>query len=211
MENKNKDKIIIILIAVIAILLANNLVNNHSNNFLDEKHSFFDKSDDLILEDNQENLGDKEDIKESSDMKVHISGEINQEGVYTINEGDRLDDLIKEAGGLTEEANADSLNLAMKLNDQMKIYIPNKNEAVAEEDNPDQIVTNPNESNNSDKININQASKEELMTLPNVGEKRADAIIEYRDINKFESIEDIKNVTGIGDKYFNAMKDLITI
>ncbi|WP_297281114.1 DUF655 domain-containing protein [uncultured Anaerococcus sp.] len=211
MENKNKDKIIIILIAVIAILFANNLVNNHSNNFLDEKHSFFDKSDDLILEDNQENLGDKEDVKESSDMKVHISGEINQEGVYTINEGDRLDDLIKEAGGLTEEANADSLNLAMKLNDQMKIYIPNKNEAVAEEDNPDQIVTNPNESNNSDKININQASKEELMTLPNVGEKKADAIIEYRDINKFESIEDIKNVTGIGDKYFNAMKDLITI
>lgn len=116
----------------------------------------------------EESLDD--DAIEDSEKKVHISGEINQEGVYTIDEGDRLDDLIKQAGGLTNEADVKSINLALKLEDQMKIYIPNKSEVSAEESTT-QIVTSPQQTNSSNKININQASKEELMTLPNVGEK----------------------------------------
>lgn len=211
MNDKNKDKIIVGLIIAIALLLGNNIVKSHSDKTIGNKQSLFEAEDDMILDSNQassENFA--EDIKEDSEKKVHISGEINQEGVYIIDDGDRLDDLIKQAGGLTSEANVNSLNLAMKLEDQMKIYIPNKNEIPAEELTT-QIVTSPELSNNSDKININQASKEELMTLPNIGEKRAEAIIEYRNINKFENIEDIKNVTGIGDKFFEAMKDLITV
>ncbi|MDU1828644.1 helix-hairpin-helix domain-containing protein [Anaerococcus sp.] len=211
MNDKNKDKIIVGLIIAIALLLGNNIVKSHSDKTIGNKQSLFEAEDDMILDSNQassENFA--EDIKEDSEKKVHISGEINQEGVYIIDDGDRLDDLIKQAGGLTSEANVNSLNLAMKLEDQMKIYIPNKNEIPAEELTT-QIVTSPELSNNSDKININQANKEELMTLPNIGEKRAEAIIEYRNINKFENIEDIKNVTGIGDKFFEAMKDLITV
>lgn len=211
MNDKNKDKIIVGLIIAIALLLGNNIVKSHSDKTIGNKQSLFEAEDDMILDSNQassENFA--EDIKEDSEKKVHISGEINQEGVYIIDDGDRLDDLIKQAGGLTSEANVNSLNLAMKLEDQMKIYIPNKNEIPAEELTT-QIVTSPELSNNSDKININQASKEELMSLPNIGEKRAEAIIEYRNVNKFENIEDIKNVTGIGDKFFEAMKDLITV
>ena len=211
MNDKNKDKIIVGLIIAIALLLGNNIVKSHSDKTIGNKQSLFEAEDDMILDSNQassENFA--EDIKEDSEKKVHISGEINQEGVYIIDDGDRLDDLIKQAGGLTSEANVNSLNLAMKLEDQMKIYIPNKNEIPAEELTT-QIVTSPELSNNSDKININQASKEELMTLQNIGEKRAEAIIEYRNVNKFENIEDIKNVTGIGDKFFEAMKDLITV
>lgn len=211
MNDKNKDKIIVGLIIAIALLLGNNIVKSHSDKTIGNKQSLFEAEDDMILDSNQassENFA--EDIKEDSEKKVHISGEINQEGVYIIDDGERLDDLIKQAGGLTSEANFNSLNLAMKLEDQMKIYIPNKNEIPAEELTT-QIVTSPELSNNSDKININQASKEELMTLPNIGEKRAEAIIEYRNVNKFENIEDIKNVTGIGDKFFEAMKDLITV
>lgn len=211
MNDKNKDKIIVGLIIAIALLLGNNIVKSHSDKTIGNKQSLFEAEDDMILDSNQassENFA--EDIKEDSEKKVHISGEINQEGVYIIDDGDRLDDLIKQAGGLTSEANVNSLNLAMKLEDQMKIYIPNKNEIPAEELTT-QIVTSPELSNNSDKININQANKEELMTLPNIGEKRAEAIIEYRNVNKFENIEDIKNVTGIGDKFFEAMKDLITV
>lgn len=211
MNDKNKDKIIVGLIITIALLLGNNIVKSHSDKTIGNKQSLFEAEDDMILDSNQassENFA--EYIKEDSEKKVHISGEINQEGVYIIDDGERLDDLIKQAGGLTSEANVNSLNLAMKLEDQMKIYIPNKNEIPAEELTT-QIVTSPELSNNSDKININQASKEELMTLPNIGEKRAEAIIEYRNVNKFENIEDIKNVTGIGDKFFEAMKDLITV
>ena len=211
MNDKNKDKIIVGLIIAIALLLGNNIVKSHSDKTIGNKQSLFEAEDDMILDSNQassENFA--EYIKEDSEKKVHISGEINQEGVYIIDDGERLDDLIKQAGGLTSEANVNSLNLAMKLEDQMKIYIPNKNEIPAEELTT-QIVTSPELSNNSDKININQASKEELMTLPNIGEKRAEAIIEYRNVNKFENIEDIKNVTGIGDKFFEAMKDLITV
>ena len=135
--------------------------------------------------------------------------------MYDIKDGDRLDDLVKRAGGFTEKADLDSINLAMRLEDQMKIYIPN----IDENQNISAANTNLGvgavDSSNSDaldkKINLNFASKEELMSLPNIGEKRAQAIIDYRQENKFEKIEDIKNVSGIGDKYFEAMKDLITV
>ena len=213
MNEKNKDKIIIALIIAIAVLLGNDIVKNHFDKKIDSTQGIFESDDEMILDSGNNSAAEEsldDDAIEDSEKKVHISGEINQEGVYTIDEGDRLDDLIKQAGGLTNEADVKSINLAMKLEDQMKIYIPNKSEVSAEETTT-QIVTSPQQTNSSNKININQASKEELMTLPNVGEKRAEAIIEYRNVNKFESIEDIKNVTGIGNKFFEAMKDLITV
>ena len=145
-------------------------------------------------------------------MKVHITGQINREGVYEIKDGDRLEDLINKAGGLSPDADSKSLNLAMKLEDQMKIYIPSKDEILDQEDaSTDQIISNADPSSQEGKININEASKEELMTLPNIGEKRAQAIIDYRQSKKFETIEEIKNVTGIGDKFYQAMQDLITV
>lgn len=208
MEDNKKDKLIIGLIIAVVALLANTFINNYTNNSIDQKQGFFESEEQIEFEDKKAKENDK-DITEISELKVHISGEVNQEGVYTFNEGDRLDDLIKIAGGLTSQANTDSLNLAMKLEDQMKIYIPNINEPVDEVfDNQALISDN---SNNTNKININEADKDELMTLPNIGEKRAEAIIEYRQTHKFENIEDIKNVTGIGDKFFDTLKDLIRV
>src|SRR5699024_5313883 len=145
----------------------------------------------------------------------YITDEIKQYEVYHINEEDKFDDIVKRADNLSEKADINSINLTMKLEDQMKIYIPN----IDENQNINNGSTNlaigqiSNDSTNlqKNKININSASKEELMTLPNVGEKRAQAILDYRQENRFEKIEDIKNVSGIGDKYFEAMKDLITV
>lgn len=119
--------------------------------------------------------------------------------------------MINEAGGLTDKASEKTLNLAQRLDDQMKIYIPNIDEENSLENIDPNQAANISASSKSELININTASKEELMSLPNIGDKRADAIIEYRSANKFEKIEDIKNVTGIGDKFYEALKDLITI
>lgn len=216
MPKDKKDKIIFAGVIFLAFLFANILSN-------DGVKDFFNKSDDEIVMTDQEQAKIEEDSSKEeniddlsiNDKKVYVSGEIINSGVYDIKDGDRLDDLVKRAGGFTEKADLDSINLAMRLEDQMKIYIPN----IDENQNISAANTNLGvgavDSSNSDaldkKINLNFASKEELMSLPNIGEKRAQAIIDYRQENKFEKIEDIKNVSGIGDKYFEAMKDLITV
>ena len=210
MSDDKKDKIIYGLIIAVFILIANFA---YSNNIA----GIFDKSDKISLVD-EDNLTDedndidsKEEATHDSIKKVYISGEINKPGVYQIKDGDRLEDLINEAGGLTDKASEKTLNLAQRLDDQMKIYIPNIDEENSLENIDPNQAANISVSSKSELININTASKEELMSLPNIGDKRADAIIEYRSANKFEKIEDIKNVTGIGDKFYEALKDLITI
>lgn len=209
MENKNKDKVIIGLVIVIVMLFANNISKNKADDLSPSKFGLLDTDDEIIIdESNKISENNGEDI---IDMKVHISGEIKNPGVYSINDGDRLDDLIKRAGGFTETANESSLNLALRLSDQMKIYIPSIYEDTKEVEESLALISNPMTSVDNDKININTASKEELMSLPNIGDKRAQAIIDYRQENLFKDIEDIKNVTGIGDKYYQAMKDLITV
>lgn len=216
MPKDKKDKIIFAGVIFLAFLFANILSN-------DNVKDFFNKNDDeIVMTDQEQEKIDEEYSKEENiddlsinDKKVYISGEIINSGVYDIKDGDRLDDLVKRAGGFTEKADLDSINLAMRLEDQMKIYIPN----IDENQNISAANTNlgigsvdSSKSESLDKrINLNFASKEELMSLPNIGEKRAQAIIDYRQENKFEKIEDIKNVSGIGDKYFEAMKDLITV
>ena len=211
MSDNKKDKIIYGLIIAVFILIANFAYSNNIG-------GIFDKSDKISLVD-EENITDvdnniesiKEESIDDSIKKVYISGEINKPGVYQIKDGDRLEDLIEEAGGLTDKASDKTLNLAQRLEDQMKIYIPNIDEENSLENIDPNQAANISASSKSDLININTASKEELMSLPNIGDKRADAIIEYRSSNKFEKIEDIKNVTGIGDKFYEALKDLITI
>ena len=211
MSDDKKDKIIYGLIIAVFILIANFAYSNNIG-------GIFDKSDKISLVD-EENITDvdnniesiKEESIDDSIKKVYISGEINKPGVYQIKDGDRLEDLIEEAGGLTDKASDKTLNLAQRLEDQMKIYIPNIDEENSLENIDPNQAANISASSKSDLININTASKEELMSLPNIGDKRADAIIEYRSANKFEKIEDIKNVTGIGDKFYEALKDLITI
>lgn len=194
MKTDKKDKIIIALVIGVVLILAKN---------------FNERNDQILIEKNDEQveniIGEKEDNREvKKTKKVHISGEVNKAGVYEIEDDDRLDDLVKKAGGLTENADLNSINLSMILEDEMRIIIPNINDADKNID-PMPLM----DSTDDEKININTASKEELMTLPNIGEKRADSILEYRENNKFEKIEDIKNVSGIGDKFFEQLKDLI--
>ena len=206
MPKDRKDKFIFAAIIALAFLIA----NIFSDNSIIDK--FTTKEETIIVKDTdhkngkqEENTTEKDESPnlENFDKKVYISGEVLHSGVYDIKDGDRLDDLVKKAGGLTEKADINAINLALRLEDQMKIYIPNIDENQnINADNPKALgLSQPISNQNSQtKVNLNLASKEELMTLPNIGEKRAEAIIEYREKKRFEKIEEIKNVSGIGDK-----------
>lgn len=134
------------------------------------------------------------------DAYVDISGEINEPGIYKVDEDTRLFELIDKAGGLTANANLDAINQAEYVEDGQKIIIPAKS-----------ISNTATGIDSNGLININTASQVELMELSGVGEAIATRIIEYRSNNTFKTIDDIKNVKGIGDATFEKIKDKITI
>ena len=143
---------------------------------------------------------DEETNKESNEyIYVDIDGAVINPGVYELLEGSRVIDAINKAGGLEEKAFTQNLNKARKLIDGEKIYIYIEG---------DEYIKSL-QSNNL--ININIASVDALMSLPGIGEVYANRIIEYRYTKKFSSIEEIKNIEGIGDKTFEKLKELITV
>ncbi len=178
-----------------------------------------------------QNIEKKEQMKingKSLDKKedkicVYITGEVKNQGVYYLEENSRLCDLIDICGGLTEMAEISDINLAKKLVDSDKIVIPKIKDTI--DNNENNLITNIVEDeienlddvddidniNSSEKININTASKDMLQNLDGIGEKTAEKIIEYRKNNKFQKIEDIMEVSGIGEAKFEAIKDYICV
>lgn len=167
-----------------------------------------------------------------SKIKVDVKGAVKKEGVYELEEGARISDLIKVAGGLKSNASTKYLNLSKKLTDEMvvKVYtdkqIKNMNitytvqeeckcstEDISDCAGASTIIKGEESSSSStNKVSLNKATKEELMTLSGVGESKALAIIKYReDNNGFNAIEDIMNVSGIGESLYNKIKDFITL
>lgn len=149
---------------------------------------------------------------EAEEIYVHVCGCVRKPGVYQLHSGARTQEAIDAAGGFSEKANQTAWNLAEVLQDGMQIYIPSKEEAkeaLNEEQSSKKVLS---ASPKGDTVNINTASKEELVTLPGIGKSRADAIIACREEKgSFTSIEEIKNVAGIGEGIFNRLKDLITV
>lgn len=144
---------------------------------------------------------------------VEIKGEIKKPDVYILNENAIVKELIEAAGGLTENAELRNINRAKKLQNHELIYIANKNDANKETSNVSSEVNSSNNKvqlENGKKININTGTLEELKTLNGIGDSKAKSIIEYREQNGgYKSIEDIKNVTGIGEKMFERIKEQI--
>lgn len=128
---------------------------------------------------------------------VYLCGAVKNTGVYYFNEGERLWEIVKKAGGLDEDADTDAINMAAVLNDGEKIRIPYIGENIVSEE--DSL------------ININTASADELCTIPGIGPARANAIIAYREEigGRFENIEQLKEVSGIKDGSFNKIKPYI--
>jgi len=180
------------------------------------------------LENNiQTNETETEEEFSDDTIFVHVSGAVNKEGLVELKTNSRISDAIEKAGGIREDANTDSINLAYKLEDGMKIHIPTKQEVEKQTNNEDStqshittssgVSTNQEQSQNQQttqntKVNINTASQEQLETLPGVGPATATKILTYRKENgKFKKIEDIKQVTGIGEAKFEKMKEYITV
>lgn len=158
-----------------------------------------------------ENETETEDEKCNTKIKVYITGEVKNQGVIELEEGDRIADAIEKAGGQTEQASLKNVNLAYQLEDGQKIYIPNVNDNETEiiDDGASGVV---DDTTNQTVVNINKADETELQSLNGIGESLATSIVQYRKENgKFETIEDLKNVPGIGDSKFENIKEYIKV
>lgn len=192
---------------------------------------------------NEEEASEK--VEEKKMLHVDLKGAIKNPGVYEVEEGSIIRDVITLAGGTLDDAATDDINMSKKVSDEMVIYIYTKKEKneISKENNKtpskpqenevcnttsyniedcvekkESIIT-PSDTNNEKEseeenslVNINTASKDKLMELNGIGEVKASAIITYRNTNgKFQKIEDILNVSGIGDAVFSKIKDFITV
>lgn len=153
-----------------------------------------------------------EDEKDNTKIKVYITGEVKNQGVIELEEGDRIADAIEKAGGQTEQASLKNVNLAYQLEDGQKIYIPNINDTETEiiDDGASGVVDDATIKQTV--VNINKADEKELQSLNGIGESLAASIVQYRKENgNFETIEDLKNVPGIGDSKFENIKEYIKV
>lgn len=162
----------------------------------------------IITDNTQTQIQDKQ---EDITITVYVSGEVNFPGLVELPSDSRIADAIKACGDFTPLADKAKINLAQKLTDGMQIQVSSK--APVNNSNEQVNDTNSNSPNNnssSNLININTATKEDLDTLPGIGPATAQKIIDYRqEHGNFSSIEDIKNVKGIGEAKFSKMQDKI--
>ena len=242
---ENKKKAILLCCLLVLFLLSTFLLFQKNNTSKD--NVVYENLVEEKLEANLEtNLKEEEIEEEKIYYYVDVKGYVNNPGVYSIEKGKRVVDVINKAGGLKKDANTSLLNLSMEVRDAMVIIVYSNSElnnyqALQEKNKTTEEICHENIQNDacicntesddtskinetsskdeatssnevSSKININKASLEELMTLKNIGESKAKAIIEYRTtVGLFKTIDEIKNVSGIGDTIFESLKDFITI
>ena len=152
---------------------------------------------------------EKEESPEQDLITVDVKGAVKSPGIYDLPVGSRVHDAVQKAGGLTDEADSKSLNLAQKISDEALVYVPTKGEEAASQ----QAGSGTTASTSKDKkVNLNKASLEELKQVKGLGGKRAQDIIDHREANgKFKSVDELKKVSGIGAKTIEKLKDYVTV
>lgn len=200
----------IVPFAIVLIICISTLIIKENLNSRKEIYVLSEDSKEMTISEN-ENI-DKEESVSSEEVTVYISGEVKKPGIVTIKNGQRLAVAVEKVGGTTKDADLNRINMAIKLEDEKHYIIPKIGEEI------DIISNEKNDTNvdidrgNDSKININSATIEELEKIPGVGEATANKIINYRNENgEFKSIEEIKNVNGIGDKKYEDMKNIICL
>ena len=156
-----------------------------------------------------ENEVKKEEPVEQDLITVDVKGAVKAPGIYDLPVGSRVNDAVQKAGGLTEQADSKSLNLAQKVSDEALVYVPTKGEESASQQAGSGA---PSSTSKDKKVNLNKASLEELKQVKGLGGKRAQDIIDHRESNgKFKSVDELKKVSGIGAKTIEKLKDYVTV
>ncbi|MBX5325062.1 ComEA family DNA-binding protein [Streptococcus cristatus] len=155
------------------------------------------------------NKEEKEETLEQDLITVDVKGAVKSPGIYDLPVGSRVHDAVQKAGGLTEEADSKSLNLAQKVSDEALVYVPTKGEEAASQQAASGTIPSTSKEK---KVNLNKASLEELKQVKGLGGKRAQDIIDHRETNgKFKSVDELKKVSGIGAKTIEKLKDYVTV
>lgn len=209
---KNK-KTIIILASIISIIIVMILCIVFIKQKQNDNLFYIDSSE---TESNQNTEIKDEDAEERKIIFVHVIGEVEKPGLIDLSEGSRIFDAVEKTGGFTTNADITKINLAYVLEDGQKIVIPSVEETKVEESFNDYIESDAGEgvieeaTTSSGKIDINSASQTEIETLPGIGPSLASKIIAYRNLNgKYKSVEDLKNVSGIGGSKYDNIKEWV--
>ena len=226
---RHKKQIILVCLGLVLLLVIGSF-------FIYKNYTAENKEEKNIVLNTKKDIKKDEEEEEEVYYQVDIKGEVINPGIYTVKEGSRVIDVIRLAGDLTEVADTSVLNLSKKVKDEMVIIVYSYNEVEAftetieKEEIEQEACLSQNGIQNdacikdstddtssssvviSGKVSLNTATLDELMTLPGIGESKAQAIIEYREeVGAFQNIEELKEVSGIGDAIFDQIKENITI
>ena len=226
---RHKKEIILVCLGLVLLLVIGFV-------FIYKNFTADDNEDENIVLNTKNDTKKDEEEEEEIYYQVDIKGEVINPGIYTVKEGSRVIDVIRLAGDLTEVADTSVLNLSKKVKDEMVIIVYSYDEvenftATKEKEEIEQeaclsqngiqndacIKDSTDDTSSSSvvisgKVSLNTATLDELMTLPGIGESKAQAIIEYREeVGAFQNIEELKEVSGIGDAIFDQIKENITI
>ncbi|MBM7312530.1 helix-hairpin-helix domain-containing protein [Streptococcus suis] len=150
--------------------------------------------------------------EEASQLVVDVKGAVAKPGLYTLEEGSRVNDAVEAAGGLTSQAEPKSINLAQKLSDEAVVYVASKDENISVVTSTTASSAISPEEKSTSLVNLNTATEADLQTISGIGAKRAADIIAYREANGgFKSVDDLNSVSGIGDKTMESIRPYVTV
>ena len=162
-----------------------------------------------VSKDSSTEKEEKDESVEQDLITVDVKGAVKSPGIYDLPVGSRVNDAVQKAGGLTEQADSKSLNLAQKVSDEALVYVPTKGEEAASQQTGSGVASSTSKEK---KVNLNKANLEELKQVKGLGGKRSQDIIDHRETNgKFKSVDELKKVSGIGAKTIEKLKDYVTV
>ncbi len=200
MGKLKRNSLFLGIISVIVLFFSVSFIWNFDNSGVTEEEF-------QLIREPEQNVQTNDGELTNSKLVVDVKGAVVVPGVYEMKQGDRVVDVIKKASGFLDEANQDVINLALILEDEMVIFVPR----IGEE-NVEQMEETISQNKANGKINLNTATAEELQEIPGIGPAKATAIISYRDeVNKFQKLDDLTNVSGIGQKTIEKLADFIEV